>query len=138
MENLGINRKFMSEDSVSDESVTDIIKKFQNHPSIIKLKKNHQREEVEEEEDIDREIDLLGASKAIQQNDIPVKINKANRNIIFKFIIHNFNKSIFTARFPRILKGAEVKPVFKKKFRIDKENYRPVSIYLLFLKYLKD
>ena len=42
--------------------------------------------------------------------------------------MHNFNERISIARFPNILKGAEVKPVFKKKSRIDKENYRPVSI----------
>ena len=36
MENLGINSKFMSEEPASNELVTDIIKKIQNHPSIIK------------------------------------------------------------------------------------------------------
>ena len=42
--------------------------------------------------------------------------------------MHNFKEGISTARFPDILKSAEVKPIFKKKSRIDKENYRPVSI----------
>ena len=42
METLGINSKFMSEEPVSNESVNDIIRKFQNHPSIIKIKENHQ------------------------------------------------------------------------------------------------
>ena len=42
--------------------------------------------------------------------------------------MHNFNEGIATARFPDILKSAEVKPVSKKKSRIDKENYRPVTI----------
>ena len=37
VENLGINGKFISEELVSNESVTEIIKKFQNHPSIIKI-----------------------------------------------------------------------------------------------------
>ena len=41
LENLGINKKFMSEEPVSNESVTNIITKFQNHPSIIKIKENH-------------------------------------------------------------------------------------------------
>ena len=41
--------------------------------------------------------------------------------------MHNFYERISIARFPNILKGAEVKPVFKKKSRIDKENYRLVS-----------
>ena len=42
VKNLGINSKFMSEDPVSNESVNDVIRKFQNHPSIIKIKENHQ------------------------------------------------------------------------------------------------
>ena len=43
--------------------------------------------------------------------------------------MRNFNEGIFTARCPDILKSAEVKPVFKKKSRIDKGNGRPVSIF---------
>ena len=98
---------------------------------MIKIRENHQGHfyfSPVEVEDVDRELDSLDASKTIQQNDIPVKIIKANRGIFSKFIMPNFNEGISTARFPDILKRAEVKPVFKKKTRIDKENYRPVSI----------
>ena len=127
----GINTKFLSEEPVSNESVNDIIRKFQNHPSIIKIKKNLQAHFsflAVEVENVDREINSLDASKAIQQNDIPVKIIKANRDIFPEFIMYNFNEGIFTSKSPDILKSAEVKPIFKKKSRIDKENYRPVSI----------
>ena len=41
LENVGINDKFISKDPASNEAVT-LIKKFQNHPSIIKVKENHQ------------------------------------------------------------------------------------------------
>ena len=120
----------MSAEPVSNESVNDIIRKFQNHPSIIKIKENHQGHfsfSAVDAEDVDGEIDSLDASKAIQQNDIPVKKTKANL-FCSEFIMHNFNEGISTARFLDILKNAEVKPVFKKKSRTDKENYRPVSI----------
>ena len=56
------------------------------------------------------------------------QFSKANCDIFSEFIMHNFNKCISTARFLDILKNAEVKPVFKKISRIDKENYRPVCI----------
>ena len=36
VENLGINSKFMSEEPVNNKSVNNIIRKFQNHLSIIK------------------------------------------------------------------------------------------------------
>ena len=131
VKNLDITSKFMSEEPVSNESVNDIIRKFQNHASIIKIKENHQGHfsfSAVEVEDDDREIDLLDASKAIQQNDVPVKIIKATRDLFPEIIMHSFNEGISIARFPDILKNAEVKPVFKKKSRIDKENYRPFSI----------
>ena len=94
VENLGINSKFASKEPVSNESVYDIIRKFQNHPSIIKIKENHQGHfsfSAVEVEGADREIDSVDASKAIQQNDILVKIIKANRDIFSEFIIQNFN-----------------------------------------------
>ena len=36
VENSGVNSKFISVELLSKESVTDIIKKLQNHPSIQK------------------------------------------------------------------------------------------------------
>ena len=79
-------------------------------------------------EDVDGEIDSTNAFyKAIQRNDILVKITKANRDIFSEFIMYNFNECITAGRFPEIVKSAEVKPVFKKNSKTDK-NYRLVSI----------
>ena len=87
---------------------------------------------------MNRKIDSVDASEAIQQNNIPLKIIKENRNTFSEFIMHNFNYSISMARFPDILKTAEVKTVFqkkkKKKSKIDKESYRPVTILSVILK----
>ena len=44
-----------------------------------------------------------------------------------EFIVHNFNEGISTARFSDIFKSEEVKSIFKKKSRVDKESFRPVS-----------
>ena len=121
----------MSEEPVINESVNDIIRKLQNHPIITKIKENHQGHfgfSAVDVEGVNREIDSLDVYKAIQQNDISAKIIKANRDIFSKFIMHNFNKGIPTARFPDILKSADVKTVSKKKCSIDKENYRLDSI----------
>ena len=41
MKNLGINSKIMFEKPVDKESVNDIIRKFQNHPSTIKKENHH-------------------------------------------------------------------------------------------------
>ena len=125
MENLGVNSKFMSEEPVSNESLADMISKFQYHPNMIKIKENHQGHfsfSAVEVEEVDREIDLLDTSKAIQENDIPIKIIKANRDIFSEFIMHNFHDDVSTARFPKILKSEEVKAASTKKSRIDREN----------------
>ena len=58
----------MSEEPISNEFVNDIIRKFQNHLSIIKIKEDHQVHfcfSAVEEEDVDRDIDSLDASKTI-------------------------------------------------------------------------
>ena len=74
------------------------------------------------------QIYLLDASKAIQQNNTPIKIIKANHDFFSEFNIHNFKEGISTTRFFHILKRSDVKSTFRKKSRIDKENYQPVSI----------
>ena len=82
----------------------------------MKIKENHPGHfcfSAVEVDDIDREIDPLDASKVIQQNDIPVKIIKANCDTFSKLIMHSFNEGISTARFPDILQNAELKLVFK-------------------------
>ena len=52
----------MSEEPVSNESLTDIIKEFQNHPSIIKINENHQGHfsfSAVELEDVNRKLICL-------------------------------------------------------------------------------
>ena len=53
---------------------------------------------------------------------------KANEELFSYFLYHNFNNSLFNSNFPSILKKADITPVYKKKDKSDKENYRPVSI----------
>ena len=98
MQNGGINSIFMSREPGSNKSVTDIIKIFYNHPSIIKTKGNHQGHfsfSAIEVKDVDKENDKLDASKTILQNDIPVKLSKANRDVFSESIMHNFNEDIY-------------------------------------------
>ena len=61
-------------------------------------------------------------------NDIPVKVIKENKDIATFLIHHNFNNSFSSSTFPTALKYTDVRPVFKKDDKTDKENYRPISI----------
>ena len=69
------------------------------------------------------------AKKACQVNDIAVKVIKENKDIVAFFVYHNFNNSLLSvSTFLTALKYADVKPVFKKDDKTDKENYKPISI----------
>ena len=60
--------------------------------------------------------------------DIPVRIIKENIDILLYFLYHNFNNSLSCSTFPTAVRYAEVTPIHKKDNKIDKENYRPISI----------
>ena len=60
---------------------------------------------------ISKEIQNLNSKKAMQQNDIPVKVLKENNDSFSYVIYHNFNNSIYEDCFPYILKTADLTPV---------------------------
>ena len=78
--------------------------------------------------EIINEIKNLDESKATQSNGILTKVIKENYDIFATFITENFNNMIENSVFPDSLKQADIKPVYKKDSRNEKENYRPVSI----------
>ena len=70
----------------------------------------------------------LDKKKACQENDIPVKIIKSNKNIFSHFIHHNFNDLLCSSISPSKLKKGDIIPIHKKKSKFDIENCRLVSI----------
>ena len=57
-----------------------------------------------------------------------LKILKENSDICSYILHHNFNNALFSNKFPKYLKKADITPVFKKEEKFLKTNYRPVSI----------
>ena len=70
----------------------------------------------------------LDTVKASQQSDIPTKILKQNSEYFAEYFYENINKFISKSIFPSDLKLADVTPVYKKKSKNSKDNYRPGSI----------
>ena len=106
------------------DPVLKAIKKYKNHPSILRIKSCFKYPKVFlfkyfNVEDVKREINNISSKKATPKGDIPVKILKWNFDII---------------AFPNELKNADISPVYKKKDRHDKSNYRPVSFLPLLSK----
>ena len=73
-------------------------------------------------------VNTLDAAKASRQSDIPTKILKQNSDYFAEYIYENINQCISKLIFPSDLKLADVTPVYKKKSKNSKDNYRSVSI----------
>ena len=81
-----------------------------------------------DKEEILKDILNLDTSKACQNTDVPTKIVKENADIFADFLHKSFNEFVKKSEFPSALKLANITPVFKKRERECKNNYRPVSI----------
>ena len=77
---------------------------------------------------ISKIINNLDPSKATQQGVILTKIIKDNKDIFSYFISASFSNAVNNGIFSDELKHADIKPIYKKESRNEKENYRPVSI----------
>ena len=73
-------------------------------------------------------ISNLNIKKSCQQEDIPTKIIKLNKDLIAKFITENFDSCIDEGEFPSELNHVDIVPIHKKKDKSDKSNRRPLSI----------
>ena len=113
--------------------ISNIVEKFKNHPSILKIKETVKIDQrftflsVDESVICDR-IDSLNKRKPTTYNNIPTRVLIENRDIISPFITEMYNESNRTSNFPNSLKLADVTPAHKKDERIIKGNYRNVSI----------
>ena len=59
---------------------------------------------------------------------------KMSGSVIAPVLTNIFNACISTGYFPKVLKTAEVVPIFKKGEKEFRSNYRPISILNLFAK----
>ena len=139
--NVVDNLNLPSIDSIINVNVNEtdpIIKAtrlYRTHPSIIKIKETMIARGNEyfhfspiEEKSIIIEILSLDKSKTTPMDSIPPKIIKDNHDIFSQKLLVDFHMAIKFGIFPTNLKYADVSPVFKKGDRLDKANYRPVSI----------
>lgn len=111
-----------------------IIKKFENHPSILNIK---DKIDIDNKfsfyklnkSDIEYEIKNLKSGKATTFLNIPVKQLKKVIQIIVEPLTEIWNIEVIENRkFPSKLKCADLTPIFKKLECIFVNNYRPISI----------
>ena len=135
VDNLEIN-EYQNEQfsyNCDDNHITNIVSKFIDHPSIIKIRETININESfhfmpVNEQQVKEKIKGLDKRKASTFNGIPSKILAENYDIISPFITKMYNDSNINLKFPDSLKLADITPTHKKDDATNKENYRPVSI----------
>ena len=121
----------------------DVLDVLDSYPSIERIRRTVKTNEKVSfqpvPEDLIREIILnLNDSKATPVWDILADMVKSTVDIHLRFVTKITNFSYENGCFPDELKLAEVSPIFKLKNDVDKENYRPVSIYFIYQRSLKE
>ena len=114
--------------------VNSIIKKYENHSSIInvnnKVDKSENRYEIPfaTAEQINIIIEKLNPSKATGPDKIPPKIVILSLNIINSNLANIINHYLDNNSFSEGAKIAKVSPIYQKSDKDKIENYKPVSI----------
>ena len=118
--------------SSEQDPILKILDKYKNHPSIklIKAKNNSQVFKFSQTdiEEVKKSFPSLDPKKAAQKDDIKTNLLKKNIDFFAKYTCDDINDSIRSSKFPNELKQADIVPAYKKKSKLSKENYRPISI----------
>ena len=109
-------------------SISEIVKTYASHPSIIKIKENVKIKDKFKFQNITSnemkvEINKLNSKKSCISNGIPAKILKDNSDIVCNYLSSIYNNCKNDYVYPT--------PIYKpneKNERIFKKNYRPVSL----------
>ena len=113
--------------------IANIIHKFRNHPSILKIKEVVTVDELfhfldSKECDISSKIASLNIKKPTTFKNIPTKILVETSDIISPFLTRINNDAKLHSVFPNPLKLADITPTHKREETTVTDNYRSVSI----------
>ena len=78
--------------------------------------------------DINKIVKLLNANKITGPDGIPLKLIKLSANVVDKYLTSITNHDISRSCFSDGAEIALVRPIYKKKDKQNKQNYRPVII----------
>ena len=121
---------------LTEKTLTKIIKKFKNHPSIVEIENN-----IQYWKKIFQPVSAKGVenfiknipSNMVSGGDIPIQILK-QFGFTYQILTDCINDAINKGVFPDRLKIANITPAHKKDEPTDKENYRPVRVLPLLSK----
>ena len=122
-----------SHEGVYLKNIGEIVKNYESHPSILKIKENVKLKDKfllndMISEDLKTEISELNPNKASIENDIPAKIFIVGKDIVRYYLSDIYNNCKHDNKYPLSLKAADVTPIHKKDEKTAMKNYRPVSL----------
>ena len=116
-----------------DDSCLTFVKRFQSHPSVVRIKSsvkstiNFSFRKITVEEMLEQ-LQNLDPKKGSPQEAIPAKILKSNADLFCFPLTYLFNKLVEESSSPDDMKNADVSSLFKKDDNMSKKNYRPISL----------
>ena len=120
--------RFLCKRIGKDHTLSDL----QKHPSILEMKKHNQHITFDfsptTSDDVFKIFKTLNIKKATGPDGIPPNFFKHAGTEIAHIISGLINKSIEQGCFPSVLKKASVVPICKKADKLEKGNYRPISL----------
>ena len=132
-EHFSWDRYFVCNSEENEDPILRAIEKYQEHPSIMKIREFHARGEKFSFTPVDlntvlNEVKSLNVKKSAPIESLPANAMKDIADIICPKILLDFNSMIKTGIFPHSPKLADVSPLYKKGVKQQKENFRPVSV----------
>ena len=132
-EHFSWDRYFVCNEIENEDPILKAIEKYEDHPSIIKIKELNTNDKTFSFKPIDldsvkKEVGDLNVKKSSPIESLPASVMKDMIDIISPKILIDFNSAVKTGIYPHTPKLADVSPLFKKGTKQCKENYRPVSV----------
>ena len=134
-ETLGIASEHEQEplNDHEDDPCLTIVKRFQSHPSVLRIKSSVKSttkfsfRKITVEEMLEQ-LQNLYPKKGSPQEGITAKILKTNGDLFCFPLTELFNKLVEESSFPDDMKNADVSSSFTKDDNLSKKNYRPISL----------
>ena len=121
--------------------IDTILSHYENHASIIAIKNMNLNDTfslpLADEKDIEEIMKRLDTSKATGIDTIPARLVKISANVTHKPLTKILNKSILLDHFPNQMQVGKITPIYKsgkENSRLNKKDYRPVSVLPAFSK----
>ncbi len=121
----------------NSDFLAEVLNKHKNRESIVKIKENHTNiitfnfKHVKPDY-VYKIVCKLKINNAKGYDNVPPKMVKICAEELSETLAELVNQAFTNNRFPEDMKKAEISPIFKKKYDMIKDNYRPISILAIF------